>query len=127
MFYTSEGKRIMRYDLISNVQLPDFASPLAGYAAYALRILPDDSVIVADTEFILHLDSLGNEIQRYDVPGEDTWFALNIDPDGTSFWAGSFGTGRIYKFDIATGGDPLLTIDTGAESKLFGICVYGAQ
>lgn len=125
MFYSSEGKRILRYDLNDKKQLPDFASSLSGAHAYALRILPDGGILVADTESILRLDATGTVTKTYDVAGEDTWFSLNLDPDGRSFWAGNFGTGTLYKFDIEAGGNPLLTLDTGVgQDRLFGICVY---
>jgi len=125
LFYTSEGHRIFRYDLSGQRQLSDFSQFLPGSVAYALRILPDGGVLVADTEFVVRLNSGGNEIQRYDVPGEDSWFSLNLDPDGRSFWAGNFDTGKFYKFDIEQGGTPLVTVDTGrGPERLFGICVF---
>lgn len=125
MFYTSEGKRILRYDVVSDSQLSDFASSLPGSRAYAFRILPDEGIIVADTESVLRLDATGKIVKTYDVPQEDSWFSLNLDPDGKSFWAGNFSTGKFYKFDIEAGGDPLLTVNTGVGAdRLFGICVY---
>ena len=30
-------------------------------------------------------------------------FALNLDPDGTTFWTGDDQTGTVYHVDIATG------------------------
>jgi hypothetical protein len=52
-------------------------------------------------------------------------FALNINPDGTSFWTGDDGTGILYEFDIATGA-LLGTLNTGVGSNnLFGVSVYG--
>jgi len=133
MFYTSEGRRIFRYDVSGpGLQLTDFAVlPDAG-VAFALRLLPpgdgSGGLLVADRSNIKRLNASGAVVQTYDVAGEDTWFSLNLDPDDTSFWAGNYGSGKLYKFDIATDGAPLLTVDTGVGSgRLFGICVFGEK
>jgi len=126
MFYTSEGGSIKRYDVCTDTQLTDFASGL-GSVAYALRILPDGDVLVANTENILRLNSSGTIVQTYDAPGQNCWFSLNLDPDGTSFWSGDFCTGKIFKFDIATG-NKLKEINTGVGSrKLWGVTVFGEK
>lgn len=125
MYYTSEGNRIMRYDMSTGTQLTDFTSTLPGSDAYALRILGDGSVLVADTENIVRLDSSGNVAQTYDVADQNGWFALNVDPDGTSFWSGDFGNDKFFKFDIASG-NLLGTFDTGlGGGHLFGLGVFG--
>jgi uncharacterized protein (TIGR03437 family) len=125
LFYTSEGKQVKRYDVVSKTQLPDFSTaPLTGSYAYALRILPGGGVIVADTQTIVRLDSSGNLVQTYDAPNEDNWFAVNLDPDGQTFWSGNLGTGKVYRFNIATGA--LLTSwDSGKFTSLSGLAVFG--
>src|SRR4029077_14595909 len=50
LFYTSEGHLVKRFDVNANAQLPDFASGLLGSNAFAVRILPDGEVLVADTD-----------------------------------------------------------------------------
>ena len=70
---------------------------------YALRLLPDGGIIVASQNEIWRLDSGGNLVQRYDAPGEHTWFALNLDPDGKSFWSASNGEPDIYRFNLDSG------------------------
>ena len=126
MYYTSEGARILRYDVSTSTQLADFnVAPLPGSNAFALRILPGGGVLVADRETIIRLDAAGNQVQTYDATGENNWFALNLDPDGTSFWSGDFGTDNYYKFDIATG-NQLLSVNTGTSGgNLYGLAVYG--
>lgn len=124
LYYTSEGQNIMRFDVSTNTQLTNFVSGL-GSIAYALRILSDGSVLVANTGNVLHLATDGSVIKTYDISGEDSWFALNINPDGTSFWSGNYGTGNAYKFDIASGAN-LGTIATGS-SAFFGLTVYGEK
>ncbi|MBN2003167.1 MAG: hypothetical protein JXA21_07395 [Anaerolineae bacterium] len=124
MFYTSEGTRVKRFNVCRNTQMSDFASGLQG-KVYALRLLSDGGVLVADSVDILRLDAKGRIVQTYDAPGEDNWFSLNRDPDGKSFWSGGF-DGNLYKFDIATGNiliGPIKTCDRGI--CLGGVAVFG--
>lgn len=124
MYYTSENSEIKRFDLSTNTQLTDFAT-LPGRPAFALRILGDGTVLVADSAAVYRVDSTSAVLNTYDDAGNDNWFALNLDPDGTSFWSGDFGTGELLKFDIATG-MKLQTIDTGlGRGVLFGVSVFG--
>ena len=130
MFYTSEGRRIFRYNVATSTQLTDFAAlPPGTDKAFALRLLPpgdgSGGLLVADLSNVKRLNALGMVVQTYDVVGEDSWFSLNLDPDGMSFWAGNFNTGKFYRFNILTG---LLldTVDTGTGSNsLFGLCLLG--
>ena len=123
MYATGEGGTIARYDVSTNTQLTDFASP--GGRAFALRILGDGGVLLADGAAVLRLDAAGNTVQTYDISGEDSWFALNLDPDGKSFWSGDFGTANFYKFDIASGA-LLDSMNTGTGGNtLFGLGVAG--
>ncbi len=130
MLYTSEGTTVFSYDVCADAQNPDFATGLPGGAAYALRILPDDSILVADTQTIVRLDSSGTPIQSYDATINDvdldSWFAINLDPDGTSFWSGDFSTADVVKFDIATGAVLPESFNTGTGSDtVFGVAVKG--
>ncbi|GAN32216.1 MAG: hypothetical protein DYG83_12230 [Candidatus Brocadia sp. AMX2] len=129
MFYTSEGRLVKRYDVASKTQLADFAD-VGVRPCYALRLLPpgdgSGGLLVAATGDIRRLDGAGNIIQTYDAPGEDCWFALNLDPNGTSFWSGDFCSSNFYRFNIATGAIEVGPINTGTGgSTLFGICVAG--
>lgn len=128
MFYTSEGRAVKRYDVSgAGAQLPDFTVLPGGGTAFALRLLPPGDgtggLLVADAGDIKRLDGAGNVTQTYDVAGEDLWFSLNLDPNGTSFWAGDFGTNNFYRFDIATGALEVGPIASGGS--LFGLCLKG--
>lgn len=130
LFYTSEGLHMKRFDISSNTQLADFSGALPGSEGYAHRLLsPFDGsggLLVAKTEKILRLDKSGNVIKTYTAPGAQIWFALNLDPNGTSFWSGDVGTGKLYRFNIATGAIEVGPIQTKAGSySLGGICVQG--
>jgi len=59
--------------------------------------------LVADTTDIVRLDAAGNHIQTYTFPGTHALFALNLDPDGTSFWTADLPSGMVFKTDIASG------------------------
>lgn len=123
IFYTGESTTIHRFDVSTNTQLPDFAS--TGSTLYALRILPDGGVLVANTSNILRYNAAGTVIQTYDRAGNDSWFALNLDPNGTSFWSGDFSTADVVKFNIATGAVEN-NFNTGTGNfTVFGLCLKG--
>ncbi len=124
VFYTSEGTTVKRFDVCNNMQLSDFATGLHG-PAFALRLLPDGGLLVADSVDIHRLDSAGTIIQTYDAAGQDDWFALNLDPDGTSFWSADFTTSDVFKFDIDSGSE-LFSFNTGTDTfTVFGLVVEG--
>lgn len=124
MYFTAEGQEISRYDLSTGTLLSPFATGLGG-TAFAFRILGDGGVLVANQDNILQLNSAGSIVQTYALSGVTGFFALNLDPDGTSFWSGSDDNGSLYKFDIATGALKE-TIDTGVGSnELYGVSVFG--
>jgi hypothetical protein len=128
MFYTSEGRRIFRYNVATSTQLLDFATLPGSDRAFALRLLPpgdgSGGLLVADSVNVKRLNAAGVVVQTYDVTGEDSWFSLNLDPDGLSFWAGNISSGKFYRFNILSG---LLldTVDTGRPGNLFGLCLLG--
>ncbi len=125
LFYTSEGKYINRYDLEKKHILPHFnQKPLPGSTAYAFRILPDGGVIVADREVIVRLDKKGKVKKSYDAPGEDGWFAINLDPDGKTFWSGDIETGEVYRFD-AKSGKVISHWNSDPNGLLGGLAVFG--
>jgi hypothetical protein len=93
--------------------------------AFAMRILPDGGMLVADNANVKRFNAAGVQTQTYDLAGVDAWFALNLAADGTSFWSGSFNDGILRKFDIDSG-THLDTIDTGCGSScLFGVAILG--
>lgn len=133
LFYTSEGRAVQRYDVSTNTPLADFAALPGAGNAFALRLLaPGDGsggLLVADNSNVKQLDSTGTVVSTYDVTGVDGWFALNLDPDGLHFWAGSFANGTFYKFLIqgAPGNyvdNQVTTVATGSGS-FYGLCLKG--
>ena len=64
-FYTSEGKRFLRYETSTRTQLADFnEASLPGSIAYGIKLLPpfdgSGGVSLADSETIVRLDGAGN-------------------------------------------------------------------
>lgn len=130
LFYTSEGRIVFRYDLGTSTQLANFATLPGTGVAFALRLLPpgdgSGGLLVSDRSNIKRLNAAGAVVQTYDVLGEDGWFSLNLDPNGTSFWAGNEpGSNNFYRFNIATGLIEVGPINTGPGSQHFGLCVKG--
>ncbi len=124
LFYTSEGRQVKRYDLSTHTQLANFAVVPGSGTLYALRILDDGGVLVADTYNVKRLDSTGTVVQTYDTAGEDFYFAMNLDPDGESFWTGGYFTGNVYRFRISDGA-LLTSFNTSPFSTLAGLAVFG--
>ena len=127
LFYTSEGTQIKRYDLGTKTQLADFAT-LPESPAYALRIRPNGEVMVAVTDKVYRLDATGAVMQTYDTEtyGETSFFfAMNLDPDGTSFWTASYVTGNVYRINIETGA--LITSFNAGKlgNYVSGLAVFG--
>lgn len=135
LYYTSEGASVKRFDVCSNTQLSDLTATLAG-PCFALRIRPNANAetLVACRSQVYRLDSTGNVLQQYqEPPGNPSpeLFALNLDPDGTTFWTSDDGGadvndnsgGTVYHFDIATGA-LLGQFNTGTPST-GGLAVLG--
>ena len=122
MFYTSEGRAIQRFDVSTNTQLANFATLAGSGNAFALRLLGDGGLLVADRSNIKRLDSTGAVTQTYDVAGQDFFFALNLDPDGNSFWSADYNSGNVYKFNIASG---VVSTSFNKPGGVSGLAVYG--
>jgi hypothetical protein len=132
MFYTSEGRRILRFNVETGMQMPDFAVVPSPGQLFALRLLlPQDGrggLVVADSINIKRLDGTGTVVQTYDAPGENNWFSIALDPEGAGnkfFWAGDSATGNFYKFNIRTGAIEVGPVSTGAPNSFFGLCTDG--
>jgi hypothetical protein len=121
--YTSEGHNVLQFDKLRG-QLANFnVAPLPGSNAFALKLLSNGNLLVADSSAVLLLNSSGSTIKTYTYGTDRGLFSLDINPNQSSFWTGSFATGNIYETNIATGAS-LNTIST-RSSSLFGVSVYG--
>ncbi len=106
IYYNGEGSTIRTFNVCTNTQGPDFATGLSA-PCFALRIRAGGDVLTACSSGVYHLDNTGAIIHFYPAsgftPSESSLFALNIDPDGTSFWTAGYSSGNVYHVDIATG------------------------
>ncbi len=90
---------------------------------FAKRYRPNGEVMVASsTGNAYRFGAAGTLLQTY-ASGIESVFALNLDPDGTSFWTGSTGGQTVKRIDIASGAT-LASWSTGTGT-LFGLSVLG--
>jgi hypothetical protein len=123
LYYTSEGHRILRYNVCGNRQLPDFSSGF--HKALAIKLLPDGGTLVADNVDIHRTDATGIITKTYDQAGEDCWVSIALDPDGVSFWANDSCTSHVYQMELATG-NVLQTIKPNIPpNSVYGLAVNG--
>jgi hypothetical protein len=127
MLYTNEGGTIFSVNVATNTANPDF-STLGG--DYALRIIPSGiyagDVLAANSSDALLLSADGSSILKTYTWGANNGddFALNIDPNGSSFWTADT-SGNVANFDISTGA--LLDSWSFGSGSVFGLAVYGQQ
>ncbi len=127
IFYTSEGNAVKRFDVGTNSQLQDFATLNPSEQCYALRIRTNGDVLVACSFRVVLLDSTGGFIRDYpssgfSPPATANLFAMNLDPDGTSFWTAVAGTGDIYRIRISDGVQLSHFI---APPRVDGLAIFG--
>jgi hypothetical protein len=120
MYYTSQAKRIKRFDVCSSTQLSDLTTALPGKAARELRILLDGTVLVADTEAIHRVSTSGAIVETYDATGVNCWTALAL-ADAHSFWAGCGSS--IHRFELGTF-QPVQSLSTGTKTNVQGLSVF---
>jgi hypothetical protein len=101
LFYTSEGSRVLRYDVCAGRQLDDFATGLPG-TCYALRLRDNGELMVACRERVLRFAPDGSVVKAYAFSGEEL-FGMNLDPRGEVFWTGGINTGNVYRVVIESG------------------------
>lgn len=132
LYYTSEGQFVHSYNVCTNTQSADVnTAAMTGDAAFAFRKIPATSsfdpngYVVADSSNVTVLDAAGNPVTSYTFPGENSLFALNLDPNGTSAWTGDYGTADVIEFNLATGAtEKQFNTGTGPNT-VFGISVKG--
>jgi hypothetical protein len=151
--YTSEGVHVLVFDTAtlsqeSNVVIPlaqtgsaltpdvsgTAISSLPGAAAYALRVLSDGSVAVADTQTVVHVGSAGTLLGSCDggSAGSGGLFGFNLLPDQSTFATGSFNNGQVDYMTIAHCDANQATPDfhfnafqPGQSGFLLGVGIFG--
>jgi Divergent InlB B-repeat domain len=126
LLYTSEGTSVLSFNINTNTQNPDFADNLPGFSAFAFRVLPNGNLLVADSTVVVQVNSSGQQVMTYTPnPSAGELFALNLDPDGSSFWTADLATGNIFRFDIASGTQLVTFTSPSAEAS--GVAVFGEK
>ena len=127
ILYTQERVDIKRVAISDGSDPGDF-TPGTTMKACALRILGEPrkgKVLLADSGEVKLYRADGTVEKTYDIPGENFWFALDVNPDDSTFWAGDLNTGIAYKFTIDSG-NLLQILDSGkGGNRLYGIAVFG--
>jgi hypothetical protein len=133
--YTGEGTQILSFNIATNTQNTNIINGLPGTKAFALKVIPTGStdagdILLADSDRDLLIDPTTGTIVRTYLLGAvgngGGLFALNIDPNGTSFWTGDFASGNVWELDIATGAVQHQFGTVGAGS-LYGLAVFGER
>jgi hypothetical protein len=89
-----------------------------------VKFTVDGGAIIANSNQAVRLDTTGAIAQQYPLSGAIELFALNLDPDGKTFWTADILTGQIWRVDIATGA-VVTTFNNGGEVS--GLQVVGEQ
>jgi hypothetical protein len=118
VFYGLSGA-LLRWNVCTATD-PILLNSSLGGASYALRILPDGSilqVVLTDAGSVFHLDREGNVLREYSIPSPH---AVALDIDGTSFWTNA--GNLLVRIDIATGA---VLSETFTPYQIYGISVVG--
>lgn len=127
IYYTSEGSDVKRFNVCTNAQEPDLVDTLPS-PCFSLRIRQNGEILVACETEVLRLSPTGSILQTYptsSLPSASYLFAMNLGPDGTSFWTADYDNGDIYHVDIATGN--VLTYFNGGASSVPGLALVGGS
>ncbi len=127
LYYTSEDDRIRRYNVCTRTALPDLVDALEA-PCFALRRRPNGEVMVACRHRVYRLSSGGAVLREYlrESLGESDslgLFALNLDPDGTSFWTAGVQSNRVVRVDIASGA-VLASFTPALSGQNGGLAIY---
>ena len=103
IYYTSQGASVLRYNACTKQQLAPFATGLN--TGLAVKILPDQTVLVADKQDVVRFDSQGRKIMTYNASGENCFVSLALDSDNASFWAADYCSSDVIQFNINSGNE----------------------
>jgi len=127
LYYTSEDAVVRRYNLCTRTPLPALISSLVP-PCYALRLRANGELMVACRDNVYRITPAGAIAQTYTrlSLGETNLngvFALNLDPDVTSFWTAGLLSGNVYRVDVQSGA--VLTTFNGGANGVAGLAIYG--
>lgn len=129
--YTTEtGKRIMRYDVINDRQLPDLVTYPGDDItdrvwAIAVQYLPDGRLLVTRGDFMEMLDDQGRVLASYPLETYG-WSDIEICADGRQCLVSNIWEGTVVRLDVETG-EVTGRIDTGFKAPnrcLAGVATF---
>jgi hypothetical protein len=130
IYYTTLGKKVKRYNVVTRQQLPDYANLLDSVSwLFAMRLLANNTMlVVAADHLVKRLDSSGAVIKTYGPTNTNSYFGLAVTADKKNFWVGGLAFyAPMHKYDIATGNiiDSFLA---GPQAiNVHGIAIYGDE
>lgn len=105
LIYTTEtSKRIMRYDIVNNKQMPDlYTLPQeAREFVFCLGKCQDGTILVTRGAKFEHIDRDGKLLRTYPLEGPG-WATIKESLDGNHVWVTSFFNGTVLKFEKESG------------------------
>jgi hypothetical protein len=129
VYYTSEGSLVKRFNVCTNTQLADFATA-PSIDCFAHRLRPNGELMLACSNAVYRFGSGGALIHTYLAaslnPRATALFALNLDPDGTTFWTADHDSHQVYRVDITSGSQVVSsTFIAASTSTVAGLAVAG--
>jgi len=129
-YATETGKRIMRYDVVNDRQMPDLVTypgdDLADRVwAIAVKYLPDGRLLVTRGDFMELLGEDGRVLKTYPLETYG-WTDIEICGDGIHCLVSSIWEGTVVKVNVESG-EIVGNIDTGMKAPnrtLAGIAEY---
>ncbi len=132
LVYCSEtGPRLLRYDLVNDLQLPDLQCFSPPYPPGPPPMFFGMDYAADGTLYVLR----GGGIHVVDVDGATTrqialegfgWALMDLAVDGRSAFVASFFSGEVAKIDLASGAK-VDSIPTGAVKSLAGLVEYQGE
>jgi len=129
-YATETGKRIMRYDVVNNQQMPDLVTYPGDDIfdrvwAIAVKYLPDGRLLVTRGDFMELLDDEGNILKTYPLETYG-WSDIEVCGDGEHCLVSSIWEGTVAKVHVESG-EIVGMINTGMKAPnrtLAGIAEY---
>ena len=132
LVYCSEtGPRLLRYDLVNDVQLPDLQAFVPPYPPgpppmfFGMEHGPDGTLYVLRGGSIHVLDAQGRTTRQIPLEGFG-WALMDVAADGRGVLVASFFTGEVARIDLVSGAK-LGSIATGAVKSLAGMVEYQGE
>lgn len=125
LIYTTEtSKRIMRFDIANNKQLPDLMvlPQEAREFVFCLGKCADGTVLATRGAKFEHIDLSGKVLQTYPLEGPG-WATIKESLDRKHVWVTSFFNGTVLKFEKGSG-KVVGSFSVPAQRALAGIAEY---